>query len=512
MCVSRRDTHIRVFPPFLPLSIPHSGTGRSPPRRCVFASWEEADRTRDTRLLYKVMALQQRLKNPSMLLVFVLLLTITEGTHSHPSKKSDSLCVFQDKKYKMGERWHPFLEPYGYVYCINCFCSDGGNVLCSRTKCPPLLCSSPVPVPHQCCHHCPEESPLPQEVRPGGKPCDYGGTQYQHGDVFVPEGLFPSRRANQCAQCSCSEGNVYCRLRTCPKLTCPFPVSVPDSCCRVCKGDSDASWDQAEGDIYRQSANREARHSYQQTQYELLPTRALTSLPHLSSFRAHRRLLTDQAQAAGTTVQILIDKRDQHSHVCVSNGKTYSHGETWHPILRSFGVMECVLCTCNVTQQECRKIHCPDQYPCKFPQKVEGKCCKVCQGTVPFEPVVKDEDSREYSCGEETWPVYEALLSGEEGSIRTIALETEEPSEAELHIWTIVKGVLRNFQIEKMSKKDFHKHSDFKPLTRTTQSRWKIFREGETQISQMCSNQTCHTELEDLVRVLFLDKPDKSQC
>lgn len=66
--------------------------------------------------------------------------------------------------------------------------------------------------------------------------------------------------------------------------------------------------------------------------------------------------------------------------VCVSNGKTYSHGESWHPNLRAFGIVECVLCTCNITKQECKKIHCPEQYPCKYPQKVEGKCCKVCPG------------------------------------------------------------------------------------------------------------------------------------
>ena len=66
--------------------------------------------------------------------------------------------------------------------------------------------------------------------------------------------------------------------------------------------------------------------------------------------------------------------------VCVSNGKTYSHGESWHPNLRAFGIVECVLCTCNVTKQECKKIHCPNQYPCKYPQKIDGKCCKVCPG------------------------------------------------------------------------------------------------------------------------------------
>lgn len=32
--------------------------------------------------------------------------------------------MFQDKKYRVGERWHPYLEPYGLVYCVNCICSE----------------------------------------------------------------------------------------------------------------------------------------------------------------------------------------------------------------------------------------------------------------------------------------------------------------------------------------------------------------------------------------------------
>lgn len=39
---------------------------------------------------------------------------------------SDTYCVFQDKKYRVGERWHPYLEPYGLVYCVNCLCSEVG--------------------------------------------------------------------------------------------------------------------------------------------------------------------------------------------------------------------------------------------------------------------------------------------------------------------------------------------------------------------------------------------------
>ncbi|KAJ8337923.1 hypothetical protein SKAU_G00368890 [Synaphobranchus kaupii] len=444
-------------------------------------------------------------------LLCIVLLSNIDGVRSVSLKQSDSFCMFQEKKYKVGERWHPYLEPYGYVYCINCLCSETGSVLCNRVKCPPLQCSSPTPVPQQCCHRCPEAPPSPLLVRMGGKPCNYSGLLYQHGEVFVAEGLFPNRQVNQCSQCSCSEGNVYCRLRTCPRLTCPFPVAVPESCCRVCKGsgDGDTSWDPTEGENSRQPANREARHSYQRAQYELLSARALSSLPRAPSFRPHRGLLSNQQQTAGTTVQILINNHNQHGRVCVSNGKTYSHGESWHPVLRSFGVMECVVCTCNVTRQECKKIHCPDRYPCKHPQKIDGKCCKVCQAE---ELPLSKESSKEYFCGEETLPVYEALPSGGGASTRTIAMETAQPPEVELHIWTVDKGLLRTFRIEKLPAKDFRKRSDFKPLTRTTPSRWKIFREGETQISQMCASRTCRTELEDLVRVLFLDKPEKSHC
>ncbi|XP_058845013.1 chordin-like protein 1 isoform X1 [Acipenser ruthenus] len=452
-----------------------------------------------------------RLDDFSVLLVWVLLLGVTEGGGSESLKQSDTLCVFQDKKYRAGERWHPFLEPYGFVYCINCVCSESGNVVCNRVKCPMSQCASPVPVSQQCCPRCPEEPPSPLVSKVNGKACNYNGVVYQHGEMFAAEGLFLNRLANQCAQCSCSEGNVYCGLRTCPKLTCSFPVSVPDSCCQVCKGDGDSSWDQGDGEPFRQPSNREARHSSHRTQPDPLPAsgRPLFSLPRLASSRTHRGLLSDHQQASGTIVQIVINNKHKHGRVCVSNGKTYSHGESWHPNLRPFGVMECVLCTCNLTKQECKKIHCPDRYPCKYPQKIDGKCCKVCSAA---EMALQRDDSKEYFCGEETLPVYESVFAGEEETIRRIALETETPPEAELHIWTIGKGVLRNFRIEKMSRKDFHRLRDFKPLTKTTHSRWEIFREGETQVSQLCSSRSCRTELEDLVKVLYLDKPVKGHC
>jgi len=65
---------------------------------------------------------------------------------------------------------------------------------------------------------------------------------------------------------------------------------------------------------------------------------------------------------------------------CVYNGKTYSHGEVWHPVFRLYGLLPCILCTCRDGVQDCQKITCPKEYPCDSPEKVDGKCCKVCPG------------------------------------------------------------------------------------------------------------------------------------
>uniref|UniRef100_A0A6I8NSE7 Chordin like 1 n=1 Tax=Ornithorhynchus anatinus TaxID=9258 RepID=A0A6I8NSE7_ORNAN len=396
----------------------------------------------------------------------LLFLLFIDGSALEQVKPSETYCVFQDKKYRAGERWHPYLEPYGLVYCVNCLCSENGNVFCSRIRCPSVHCPTPVHIPQLCCPRCPEESLSPVSTKTTGKSCEYNGTTYHHGEMFVAEGLFQNRHANQCAQCSCSEGNVYCGLKTCPKLSCAFPVSVPDSCCRVCRGDGELSWEHSDGDVFRQPANREARHSYHRSHYDSPPSssRQTASGSRFPGARSNRGALPDPQQASGTIVQIVINNKHKHGRVCVSNGKTYSHGESWHPTLRAFGVMECVLCTCNVTKQECKKIHCPDRHPCKYPQKIDGKCCKVCPEEIPGQGF----DDKDYFCGEETLPVYESVFMENGETIRKIALETEKPPQVELHVWTIRKG------------------------------QWKIFTEGEAQISQMCESRVCRTELEDL--------------
>ncbi|XP_066496219.1 chordin-like protein 1 isoform X2 [Tiliqua scincoides] len=458
-----------------------------------------------------------RLENFRFLVACVICLLFIEGTKTEQGKYSETYCVFQDKKYRVGERWHPYLEPYGVVYCVNCLCSENGNVLCNRIRCPNLHCLSPVHVPQLCCPRCPDDSLFSVGSKVTGKSCEYNGTTYNHGEMFVATGLFQNKQANQCAQCSCSEGNVYCGLKTCPKLTCSSPASVPESCCPVCRGDGELSWDNSDGDIFRQPANREARHSPHHSHFDPPPSnsRQGVSVPRFTGSRSNRGALPDLQQASGTIVQIVLNNKHKHGRVCISNGKTYSHGESWHPNLRSYGIVECVLCTCNVTKQECRKIHCPDQYPCKQPKKIEGKCCRVCPGMediTALEIESQDLDSKEYFCGEETLPVYEAVLTEEGETIRKIAVELGQPPWVEIHTWTIQKGILSHFDTEQVSKDEFKGLPHFRQLTKTTLSQWKIFSEGEAQISQMCKMRVCRTELEDLIRVLYLEKSEKEHC
>ena len=50
----------------------------------------------------------------------------------------------------------------------------------------------------------PEDSLPPANNKVTSKSCEYNGTTYQHGELFMAEGLFQNRQPNQCTQCSCS--------------------------------------------------------------------------------------------------------------------------------------------------------------------------------------------------------------------------------------------------------------------------------------------------------------------
>ncbi|KAK2524737.1 Chrdl2 [Columba livia] len=267
------------------------------------------------------------------------------------SQGPDMFCDFNGKKYSPGESWHPYLEPQGLMYCIRCSCSEAR---------PP--------------HGAAGEPHSPSGLRAPVKSCQYNGTTYQQGEMFTTSELFPSRQPNQCVQCSCSEGQIYCGLVTCPELLCSSPLTVPDSCCQVCKDGSQEKSTEEEP----LQLNRGVRHSQDQCSGEAMgrkPPGTTASTILSSSLEFIPRNFKPKG-GGGTTVKIVMKER--HKKACVYNGKTYSHGEVWHPVFRLYGLLPCILCTCRDGVQDCQKITCPKEYPCNYPEKVDGKCCKIC--------------------------------------------------------------------------------------------------------------------------------------
>ncbi len=65
---------------------------------------------------------------------------------------------------------------------------------------------------------------------------------------------------------------------------------------------------------------------------------------------------------------------------CISGGRYYLHGTTWHPVMGPFGPMDCVNCQCRSGRIECQRLECPSRpaLNCERPVKVAGRCCPVC--------------------------------------------------------------------------------------------------------------------------------------
>ncbi|KAM9602143.1 chordin-like protein 2 [Morphnus guianensis] len=412
----------------------------------------------------------------AFLLRCLLLLFASE---SRARARPDMFCDFNGKKYSPGESWHPYLEPQGLMYCIRCSCAENANIRCYRIQCPALQCASPVTDPQQCCPRCLEPH-SPSGLRAPVKSCQYNGTTYQQGEMFTTSELFPSRQPNQCVQCSCSEGQIYCGLVTCPELLCSSPLTVPDSCCQVCK---DGSYEKSTEEEPLQ-LNRGVRHSQDQCLGEAMgrkPPGATMSTVLSSSLEFIPRSFKPKG-GGGTTVKIVL--KEKHKKACVYNGKTYSHREVWHPVFRLYGLLPCILCTCRDGVQDCQKITCPKEYPCDYPEKVDGKCCKICPETrvKPTDEIVTTR------CGKNPNRVlvYMFVPPSSETSkeiLRTIAIEKEPAEEVEIYNWKLIKGIFHLIQTKKISKQEFKQEAqNFRLITRTNEGHWNIFRAQTSEL------------------------------
>ncbi|XP_043928612.1 chordin-like protein 2 [Protopterus annectens] len=408
----------------------------------------------------------------------IFLLFNTPDTTARTRTRSDMFCTFQNKRYSPGQSWHPYLEPHGFMYCLQCTCSEMGVVSCYKIRCPALHCSNPVKDQQQCCARCPEPH-TPSGLRAPRKPCNYNGTVYQHGGTFTADEPFPSRQQNQCVQCSCFEGHVYCGLKTCPELSCSSPVVVPDSCCEVCK-DTEKSLEEEQ-----LQPNKSIKNSQNQCPVVSLSKRlvqASSSAQRATHIGLHPRNFKQKQKGGGTTMKIVL--KEKHMKACIYNGRTYSHGEFWHPVVRSIGTLPCILCTCKDGSQDCKRVVCPSEYPCNLPEKVEGKCCKVCQET-EVKPI---EENIQVKCLNSPRniliymykPPISRLLKE---NIRIMAVEKDGSEEVEMYIWKMVNGIFRLADVKMLGRQQFQQQEqNFRLMSRTDEGLWKFFRSPEEKM------------------------------
>uniref|UniRef100_A0A8C0T298 VWFC domain-containing protein n=1 Tax=Canis lupus familiaris TaxID=9615 RepID=A0A8C0T298_CANLF len=264
---------------------------------------------------------------------------------------------------------------------------------------------------------------------------------YQHGEIFSAHELLPSRLPNQCVLCSCTEGQIYCGLMTCPEPGCPAPLPLPASCCQTCKGESSwgflllLCWHWPISDPHPSCHLQ--RHSQDPCSGDSgrkrgLGTPAPTGLSSpLGFIPRHFR-----PQGAGsTTVKIVL--KEKHKKACVHSGKTYSHGEVWHPAFRSFGPLPCILCTCQDGRQDCQRVTCPTEYPCHHPEKVAGNAARFAQDKA-------DPGHSEISatrCPKVPGRVLvHTSVAPSPDNLHRFALEHEASEQVEIYLWKLIKG------------------------------------------------------------------------
>ncbi|XP_062983820.1 chordin-like protein 2 [Elgaria multicarinata webbii] len=394
-----------------------------------------------------------------LLLLGCLLLCFAMETDA----STNDSCQFNGLTYRTGQIWYPSLKPAAVTHCVRCICSQELGTKCYQFDCPPLKCRKPIKVPYRCCMVCPDVQTSPGLQAPDNFSCQYNDTTYQHGDIFTNSELFPSRESNQCSQCSCSEGHIYCGLVTCADLLCASPETVPDSCCQVCRDNSQESL------IEDTQLTRGVRHSLQQCSEDTEETDALGLVDPPTGVPPE---LVRPRGRGGTTVRIILEENPRRT--CLYNGKTYSHGEVWHPTVQQRVSVPCILCTCKDGVNDCQKVTCPTVYPCEQPQNVQGKCCKVCpEDKGPITEVIDISKCRV--------SVYMFVPSSSSTQhrkqvLRKIAVERESSEDVEIYIWKPMRGIYHLVQVKRVKKQDFRQQvQNFRLVSRTNEAYWNMF-------------------------------------
>lgn len=146
--------------------------------------------------------------------------------------------------YPEGAYWNPVQDTQKIgAGCVNCTCSNK-TISCSKQDCPILDCEVPRYPVGACCPVCedltniiPTVAPVDEgEAGDKDRKCEFEGRIYEHNQFFSNNNThITPTRSNQCVNCICQSGQIYCYLKTCDITPgCSKFYQSPDTCCPVC--------------------------------------------------------------------------------------------------------------------------------------------------------------------------------------------------------------------------------------------------------------------------------------
>ncbi|XP_077451474.1 kielin/chordin-like protein isoform X1 [Stigmatopora argus] len=329
-------------------------------------------------------------------------------THcNHPAKRKGECCPtcneceFDGRVYADGK----VFVPPGSGPCLQCRCKSG-NVVCHEEKCPPVKCSNPIREPHRCCPFCKaclfEGSEYENSSKWGaGDPCSSctcvdGAPQCTRLQCPPTNCLHPTKTTGSCCAacdsctflqriygngqtfgtperpchvCTCLHGTVECERRSCPRLNCSNPYTIPGECCPKCPDCLLEKHIFVDGQAFRNplSACEECKCASGAIDCQ----RAHCPLPHCN------------APLPGTCCR-------NNCHGCSYGGKEHLNGQQFaHP------TDSCRTCSCINGNVQCLMTRCPP-LSCANPNLSPGECCPQC----PAPPSDCESGGQTYRHGE----------------------------------------------------------------------------------------------------------------
>jgi len=206
-------------------------------------------------------------------------------------------------------------------------CFDG-VITMQEEKCE-VLCDNPAPpLAGQCCPRC--------EAR-----CEVGGQVVREGETRTDP-------HNPCRECSCTGGDLSCKKRSCPVLSCPLMLQITPKgeCCPQCSRT-------------RTFLKVDKKCFFRNKLYERGEKFQLDTCT--SCFCS-----SSSTPTCSTTCQA------GERQGCMFEGRKYMHGDKWEH-------EKCSTCSCKQGSTSCTPTMCPTCPPGSQPVDQPGECCPACK-------------------------------------------------------------------------------------------------------------------------------------